>query len=281
MKIDAIIYSYKNKNLKRVVDTLLENTKSEICVYVFDQNTIDRSSSFLDSRVIYEHIFWDDLQSPNEKRGDIVDKSEAEYILQISDDCIVGQGWDVPLLEFIKDKRIILSGVGKPKIFKRDEFSIGCTWGPGDDFSIVNYLDKNFMFSTNDVWNSIVYPYYLKYNGEEEKLSLDFFRSGVDIVSVPKNTYIDLGLRVIEKSYVPFSRDHNYNLVVTDLIKEDTSISDGFRRTRDSFLNFHGISPAGIVPLPYSTNDVSYDPYGLSFQDIDARKFIANTKAIY
>lgn len=281
MKIDAILYAYKSKSLKLVVDTLLENTTSQIRLYVFDQNPIKRSEMFMDSRIVYEHLFWDAIQSPNEKRGDIIDKSDADYILHISDDCLVSPAWDEKLIDFIGRKQIVVSGKGNVKLFKKDHFSIGASWEYLSDFSMTNYIDRNFIFSTNEVWNSIVYPYYLKYNGEEEMLSLDFFRSGKDIYCSTKETYKDLGHRVLERSYVPFSIDHNYNKVVETLTSTSSDLDQGFQRTRDDFLSFHNMLPLDIVELPYQTNDVGYNPYGLTFQDIDARKFIANTKAIY
>ncbi len=48
-----------------------------------------------------------------------------------------------------------------------------------------------------------------------------------------------------------------------------------------TFFDFHGIEDFKIKKLPYPTNDVEYDQYGLRFQDVDARKFISKTKSIY
>lgn len=280
MKIDAIIYSYKNKNLKTVVDALLNNTISDIFIYVFDQHPLDRSEMFSDPRISYEHIFWDTIQSPCEHKGHIVNISTADYILEISDDSIVSEGWDQSLITFISGEQRIVSGNKKARLNNSDKFFIGVGGDASNNFELSGYIDRNFVFASTEVWNSIEYPYYLKYNGEEEMMSLDFFRAGVNIYSAPQSMYQDLQVRTIENVYVPFSKDHNYNLVVDSLTMAKPE-DPGFRKSTANFLEFHGISNLVLNKLPYQTNDVLYNPYGLKFQDIDARKFISTTRAIY
>jgi hypothetical protein len=280
-KIDAIIYSYKNKNLKAVVDALLSNTISDIFVYVFDQHPIDRTSFFLDDRISYEHVSWDALQSPCEYKGNIVNLSTADYILEISDDSLVSSGWDKLLISFVSEEQKIVSGNRKIKLENSDRFFLRPQFSESDSFELSGYVDRNFIFASADIWNNITYPYYLKYNGEEEMMSLDFFRAGKDIYCAPGNLYTDLGLRTLEKLYVPFSRDHEYNRVVDALTVTDPQEKQQFKKTLGEFLEFHGIADIDLNKLPYPTNDVAYNPYGLKFQDVDARKFISNTKAIY
>lgn len=280
-KIDAILYSYKNKNLKLVVDTLLENTDSDIFVYVFDQHPIDRSASFSDPRISYEHIFWDTIQSPSERKGHIVNISDADYILELSDDCLVSPNWDSEVVNFVRGEQRIVSGNRKVSIINDDKFFLSKEYSDNDQFSLSNYIDRDFIFATVDIWNSITYPYYLKYNGEEEMMSLDFFRSGKDIYAGPDRLYKNLAVRTLDNLYVPFSKDHAYNRVVDSMTTDEQNENRMFPRTRKEFFAFHGIEDLKLNRLPYSTDDVSYNPYGLSFQDIDARKFISNTKAIY
>lgn len=280
-KIDAIIYSYKNKNLKLVVDALLNNTISDIFVYVFDQHPIDRSSSFDNDRILYEHVSWDAIQSPCERKGHIVNISEADYILELSDDSVVSEGWDQSLITFVSGEQRIVSGNTKIKLENSDKFFLKTSGIASSSFELSGYINRNFIFASVDVWNNITYPYYLKYHGEEEMMSLDFFRTGKNIYSAPSSTYSDLGVRTLENIYVPFSKDHNYNKVVQSLTVKDPDEKNKFVKSLDEFLAFHGIENLVLNELPYSTNDVSYNPYGLSFQDIDARKFISNTKAIY
>ena len=280
-KIDAILYSYKNKNLKSVVDALLNNTNNDIFVHVFDQHPLDRSSMFNDARISYEHIFWDTIQSPCERKGNVVNISTADYILQLSDDSLVSKGWDQALITFVSGEQRIVSGNKKIALDSSDRFFLKADGPMSPSFELSGYVDRNFIFASTEIWNSITYPYYLKYNGEEEMMSLDFFRSGKNIYSAPNNLYSDLGLRTLDSLYVPFSKDHNYNRVVDALTTADPRERSQFQRSLSEFLEFHGIKQLDIKKLPYSTNDVEYNPYGLKFQDIDARKFISNTKAIY
>lgn len=279
MKIDAIIFSYKNRNLKRVVDALLSNTTNEIFVTVFDQNPIDRTEIFADPRIDYSHVVWDKIGSPSERKGDAINKSQADYILELSDDSLVSMGWDEMLIKQVEEKSCIVSGRGKVNVFKDGYFFIEKNNSPEEPSQLTNYIDRNFIFSSQRIWKSIQYPYYLKYNGEEEALSLDFFMSGYDIYSAPQITYEDLGLRTFQNLYVPFSKDHNYNMVV-DKLNESISKTNS-RRSGKDFFHFHGIEDATLKHLPYPTNDVLYDQYRLKFQDVDARKFISKTKSIY
>ncbi len=281
MKIDAIIYSYKNKNLRLVVESLLKNTVNDIFVYVFDQHPLDRSSMFQDNRISYEHIFWDAIQSPCERRGNIVNVSNADYILQLSDDIVVSNNWDQFLIAFISEEQRIVSGNKKVKLENSEKFFLKASGETSSNFELSGYIDRNFIFAARNIWNSIAYPYYLKYNGEEEMMSLDFFRAGKNIYSAPESTYEDLNVRTLENVYVPFSKNHNYNDVVKNLNGDVLKSEKDFPRSRNDFLKFHGIENLHLKELPFSTNDVLYNPYGLSFQDIDARKFISKTKAIY
>jgi hypothetical protein len=262
-----------------VVDALLSNTTNEIFVTVFDKNTIDREKTFSNPRVNYNHIVWDKIGSPSERKGDAINRSQADYILELSDDSLVSEGWDEMLIKQVEEKSCVVSGRGKVSIFKDGHFFIGKKNIPQEPSQLTNCIDRNFIFSSQSIWKSVQYPYYLKYRGEEEVLGLDFFMAGYDIYSAPESTYEDLGLRNLDNLYVPFSKDHNYNMAVDKINNSVTNTSS--RRSGKDFFDFHGIQEAMLKHLPYQTNDVVYDQYRLKFQDVDARKFISKTKSIY
>jgi hypothetical protein len=118
--IEATIYSYKNKNLLDVVNTLVQNTTNEIIINVYDQHQFDRSTLFQNYyNVIYNHIFWDYQDSPTKYKAITIAETNADYILLLSDDVIVRPGWDVELINFIKDSQVVISGMVTP--------SSGCT----------------------------------------------------------------------------------------------------------------------------------------------------------
>lgn len=276
--IEAIIYSYKNKNLKIVVDSLLENTDSEIIVNVYDQNPIDRSAHFAADNVKYNHIRWDSLSIPCEIKGDFVNKSSGEYVLVLSDDIILKKSWDVYAIDYIEDRSVALSGYGKILVKQDNPFYLSVHRIDFPDYSISNYIDKNFIFASKKNWEKVEYPYKLKYNGENESLSVNFFRSGVDVCSLPSDFVKDLGQKTIESLYVPYSINHGYNESINKIISDRNYEKI---RSLGDFEKFHRIDFSVLQALPFGTDDVSYDPYGLNFQDIDARKFISRTKAVY
>jgi hypothetical protein len=279
MKIEACIYSYKNKNLKLIVDNLILKTKNKIFINIFDQNTIDRSELFQTENVKYTYVFWDKIESPSEKKGNIINKSNADYILELSDDCLVFDNWDVELIDFIEKNNCVISGKDSVCLFKDTAFSYGTKFEQSQEIKITNYIVRDFIFSKNSIWKSVQYPYFLKYNGEQEMLSLNFFKAGYDIYCSSSKTYDDLGLKTIDSLYVPYSKDHNYNLVVESLNEPLQNLKNEKRTAKDFFF-FHKITNPKISPLPYDTNDVLYDPYRLEFQDVDARKFIAKVNSI-
>jgi hypothetical protein len=280
-RIDAVLYSYKNKNLKLVVESLLNNTKNDIHVKVFDQNTIDRTSMFQDPRLDYTHIMWDKIYSPSERKGDAIDKSDADYILELSDDCLLSDGWDTVVIDIVQSRGCVVSGNSFKKLFRDGPFFFSTTESESKTSKLVNYIDKDFIFTKNKIWKSIQYPYFLKYHGEAEMLSLNFFKAGYDIYSAPERIYTNLGLKTLDRLYVPYSKDHNYNIFVDRISGPSSEQESHTKRTSEDFFSFHGIEDFRIKKLPYPTNDVLYDQYGLNFQDMDARKFISRTKSIY
>lgn len=277
--IEVILYSYRNKNLRSVVDALVENTHDELLIHVYDQNTIDRSEKFTD--VDYNHIFWDRISSPCQLKGSLIHQAIASHILIMSDDVLLSRDWDVLVKDFISDRDILVSGAGVVGIKKVDSFSIAPVFGNLDSFSLSQYAVRDFMFASTTVWNKFNYPDNVKYNGEQELISLNAFRSEIDIYSAPSSLYKDLCNRTIENLYVPFSRDHGYNEAVDSLMIDDEEQYFLYLRYNLEFLKFHGLEEGSIKRLPYENNDVAYIPENLAFQDVDARKFISNTKAIY
>jgi hypothetical protein len=270
--IRALVFSYQNKNLKRVVDQLIENTKNEIFILVFDKHTIDRSFIFntlkYKDHVQYNHIFWDEIIGPAEYKSNMIDSDQCEYILSCSDDILVSKNWDEKLINFLKNENAVISGKGKLKLSKKDLFFFKQDRSSSLEFTLSNFIDRNFIFSKISNLKTL-YPKEVKYYGEEEMLSLSLFNKKIKIVSSPSDTYEDLENRTIENSYVPFSKEHGYNSVIQN-----------YWTTGAELLKFHGIGIGDLNKLPYNPDDVAYHPYQLSFQDVDSRKFLLPIKEI-
>ena len=120
--IEVILYSYKNKNLRSVVDSVINNTNDDVIIHVHDQNPIDRSEKFND--VDYNHIFWDSIVSPCELKGSLVYQAIASHVLVMSDDVILSENWDIAVKDFIDNRDILVSGAGILGANRVDPFSV-------------------------------------------------------------------------------------------------------------------------------------------------------------
>jgi hypothetical protein len=271
--ISCVLFSYKNKNLKKVVDELILNTKNEIFIVVFDKHNLDRKNLFSDlmykNKVEYRHIVWDEMKSPIDYKKEILYNSSSEYFLSISDDILVSKDWDEESINFLKTKDVVLSGCGELTLEKKNLFFFKQLREKSLSFNKTSFIDKNFIFCKTSMLKGI-YPNNLKYFGEDEMLSLNLFNRKTEIFSLPSKLYKDLLVRSIENSYTTFSLEHNYNLVI-----------EQYKKAPEEFLIACGIDRDSLYPLPYAHNDVDYNPDELSFQDLDARKFVMDIRGIY
>jgi hypothetical protein len=271
--IQALIFSYKNKNLKVVVEELIKNTSNEIFISILDKHNINRKDLFLNipgsEKIDYSHISWDELEGPAEYRGHAINENGFKYFLIISDDIIVYKDWDKTLINFLENKKAVVSGKGELSLSKKNLFFFKQNRSFSKDFTKSNFVDKNFIFGQTEYLKNS-YPTNLKYYGEDEMLSLNLFYKKVEIFSAPSNFYEDFGLRTVENKYTTFSLEHNYNDVIERYINAPAE-----------YLEMHKIDREVLAKLPYDPNDVAYNPYLLDFQHVDARKFITNPKSIF
>jgi hypothetical protein len=270
--IEALIFSYKNKNLKKVIDQLILNTSNKIFITVFDKHDLDRSSTFSSADysdyVKYTHIVWDELEGPAEYKANMVNNNSSKYFLMISDDILVSKSWDVELLSFINNNKTIISGAGKLSITQKNPFYLEKVWKSSDEFSFSNFINRNFIFGETLLFKDM-YPSTVKYFGDEEIMSLNLFNAGVKVCSAPSWIYQDLLERTIEKKYTTFSLEHNYNSAIEILSKAS-----------QEFLDLIGLTKSSLHKLPYDPDDVAYNPYLLDFQLVNSTKFVQDIKLI-
>jgi hypothetical protein len=266
---------------------LLNNaaTDIKISIKIFDQNPVIRKDLFQDiPSCIYEHLFWDWQNSPTLYKNRSINLAKEDYILILSDNVLLSSGWDKKVLDFIEDNNVVVSGSGPIKIEQKNNFYIKKELGISNNFIKNNFIDRSFIFAkTKTLKEKTKYPRYIKYNGEEEIISAELFTNGIDIFSAPSDTYSTIGDSTLESLYVPFSLNHNYNSAI-ELFKTGKnsfiSLLDGVRSI-DEFNKYHNDVFLTLFPLPFHTNDVEYNPLKLNFQSVDARKFVARTKAIH
>jgi hypothetical protein len=285
-EVSVIIYSYKGRILKDVVTNLFQTSsgKRKISVTVVDQHPLDRKKMFVDElSCSYVHIFWDWQNSPCLHKSESIKRFSSTYSMIMSDNVMLSKNWDDELIGFVNHNRVIVSGTGKVSLKSKNKFFVESLYSESDNFVLNQYLDRSLIFGLTSVIQEISYPIYLKYNGEEEVISADLFTKGIDIYGAPTRVYTEIGNNNLEELYVPFSINHNYNEAVSLLSKGSNSfISFGGReRAMRQFNEVHGEIFKTIKPLPFETNDVQYDPQDLNFNKVDARRYVARTKAIH
>jgi hypothetical protein len=290
-KIIFVVTSYKDKNfidfLKHTHDVTHRHSHFE----VYESNPIihDLEINKLDFHVAYDYKIWDSIESPVSKKTQRLEwlardnRNEDDVICFITPDTILSKDWYVDVIKFLKENpNSVISGNGKAKVGQKDYFSYQINFEESDQWEKNQIITKHFMVGFSGTFKSIKGPGYLKYNGEDEAWTLELLSNNIDIYSAPSSLYIDTKNRSMETTYKTWSSDHNYNVVV-DLIKGNNL--DKYNVTEEGlekFLSAHSsIKPDELYPLPYSTNDVDYDPYNLKMHEVDARRFIAGVKAIY
>lgn len=278
--LEIILYSYKGKYLKEILDQLQGYSSH---VVLLDQHPLDRKDLFFKTVKQYIHIFWDKQNSPCNYKKNFIDKVESDYILLLSDNVFLSSEAINEMISFIETNNCVISGFGSNKIEQKDLFSIKQIRDFSNSYSLTNFISRDFIIAKTDSLKKIQYPYFLKYNGEEELLSLLFFINNLNIYSAPSNFGNVIGKRTIEDLYVPFSLDHNYNEVINIFNGKNSSyIQQNINKDiiRD-FSIFHNFDFESLKPLPYINNDVLYDQYQLNFFGVNGRKFTETTRAIH
>lgn len=284
--IDIFIYSYKGKILRDVITTLKENSSktNKINIGIVDQHPLDRKQLFKNELGCgYTHVFWDHQTTPMIHKNNAIRSSTSNYLMMLSDNVLLEKDWDIKLIQYFNEKQAFLSGNHSIELAAKNLFYIETKKDSVDNLVKTNFIDRSLVFASTELFRKTLYPTYLKYNGENEHMSLDLFTQGIDIFSVPTNTYTEVGLTALEEHYVPFSINHNYNEVVDLMHNGKNSYTDMSNRIRsvEDFSKFHNFDFLSINKLPFYTNDVSYSPENLNFNKVDARKFVARTKAIH
>jgi hypothetical protein len=279
------VYSYKNKDLQKVVDNIYETTDGDFSLVVVDQHPMDREYVFSKYKnLTYRHVYWDFLYSPIMFKQEYIENTDFEHYLIMADNILLKSGWNSRVMEMYHDD-IVISGNSSIKIAQDDYFYLTPNKTVTDSSVLTNYVDRNFIFYSKNIMNTIGFSAYLKYNGEEEDMSIKLYRAGYDIYSATNEVYVVSQTSLMETLYVPYSLNHGYNSFLT-LLRSGTVGDDRklIKRSVEDFCNFHQIDVYKTNFLPFSHDDIVYDPNQLQI-DIDheagSRRFLANLKGIF
>lgn len=281
--ISVVIYSYKGRNLEAVVENLKATAKnSNLHIDIHDQFPLYRQDHF--DGCGYNHIFWDHIYSPIKYKSQSIRNFQTEYSLVMSDRIMLEDGWDEKLVSFVEgNKSSLVSGNGLSTLTFKNLFYIGRVNNFLNNFELNNLIDRDFIFGKTDVLKSVEFPEYLKYNGEEEVLSLRYWSQGTDIYAAPTSIYSKPFPNTIETLYTPFSKDHFYNEAVSLMTTGKNNFDDISNNTRNhvDFSNYHKLDLLELKKLPFEKNDVLYDPLSSGYNKLDAKKFMTRTKALH
>lgn len=292
--INVVLYSYRDKDALRTIDNLLSNTsnKSYLNIRWYDQNGLEKSKPFynlIKNKVCngsYNYIFWDDMHGPVWYRDSAIQSLiREEYLLLIYPGISFSKNWDIELINFIKNKDIIISGNKDIILNIENNFFIDKKYSNIKNFKLNNFIDRRFIFgATKHIKRSkidnMIMPRWLKYYGDEEILSLQYFKNNIGVFACPSNIYTIEKPSTIEdfNYYVTFSKYHNYNLVL-DVFKNNKNTLFNQNIVKN-FINFHNVDFTKLHYLPFNTNDVEYNYENTSYDRIDGSKFITKIKRV-
>jgi len=284
--IHVTIYSYKNKLLKEFVKNLLDKSskKNNIAISVLDQSTLTRQDYFDTlSQVHYDHIFWDKIKGPCYYKNEILKESKYSYTLFLSDNVYLNQDWDEHLLSNLQGKYSIITGKNKTTLTNDGLFYLKKQYEITNNFDKSYFVSRDLIFGHTEILQQIGYPWYMKYYGEEEILSIMFFANNIKIYSCPDNFYKKEFPDTVEQLYTTFSKYHNYNEMIK-LFKTRENKYESINRPLMGdipfFFNSHEINLEELNYLPFALDDVQYDPDLSLYTDIDSKKFMTKINYI-
>lgn len=296
--INVVMYSYKDKDAIKTLENLMEKWSKKIFLFIHwhDQNGINRSKLLIDLVNRYDNcngayfpVHWDNID------GAVLYKDlrlkatfGGRYHLSITPGTMVEQDWDLKLINFVSGKNIVVSGNKQVSIQNKNLFFIKKQFINIDNFTKTNYIDRNFIFGNvimmkNSSLGTFNFPGWLKYYGEEEALSLQYFKDSIDIYAAPENIVKINRYSTLEdfNYYVPFSKYHNYNELINLFKNNVNNIVGGIEQgVVESFNKYHNFNFNSLESLPFSTNDVNYRITDSSYDKVDGNRFIKQIRKV-
>jgi hypothetical protein len=103
----------------------------------------------------------------------------------------------------------------------------------------------------------------LKYNGEEEYISINLLQNEISLKCLFTTFYSDLSKNLSEEQYVPFSLNHGYNAFLNEY--------------REMMNKYYGVL---LLDLPFSTDDVMYSIDKSKVDKIGGDRYLNKIKVI-
>lgn len=281
-KILVHIYSYKERNLLNFVEGIINKSSGSniIDIYITDQNNLTRLRQFVPyNNVRYDVIWWDEFLSPNLYIQKTINENaykQYDYALLLKQHIEFKDGWDTDLINLLPENAVI-SGQGKFRLSIDKNFYIKKDKRISREVISTGFIDRNFIFAKFKDIRNIIFPYELKYYGDEEYFSIQFLNNGIDIFALPTDYYTVVSKPIHERGYIPFSLNHNYNEVVSLL--KDNSTSRLPYKDPSKFLQLIGLDLTNLYKLPFDFNDIEYDRFS-SLDKTGGKRYIERLNSV-
>ena len=266
--IGVCLYGYQSKNIIDSLNNLLKKSSgnNKLLVNIIDQNNIERSrkisNEYTHIKIKYNFIKWDSIISPIFLKNKIFKSLNVDYYLEIGDGIFLNDNWDEYLIKNIKDNEV-LSGNKSISVIKKNLFQLDKRYQDGDSLSNSIMIDRDFIFSKYSTYNSIEKPIYLKYNGEEESMSIDLLEKEIVLKCLFTGFYSNFCKDLSLEQYVPFSLNHGYNLFI--------------EKYREKIKKYYGLD---LLSLPFNTDDVLYSIDRSKIDKIGGNRYLNKIKVI-
>lgn len=296
--INVVLYSYKSKDAIDTLKDLMNKRSKKVFVFVHwhDQNALNRSKmleDLINSQDMcngdYFPIHWDNNEGAVEYKDTRLRATfGGKYHMTITPGTKLAKDWDLKLISYVENKNIIISGNSKVILNKKNKFFVDKILSPVNDYTITNYIDRNFIFGNvvlmkNSLLGSWMFPGWLKYYGEEEVLSLQYFKNNVEVVAAPHDLVEINRYTTLEdfKYYVPFSKYHNYNEALK-LFKEGENdiVGNIDKKIIHEFFQSVNFDFSSLSYLPFPHNDVSYKVSTTEYDKLGGRRFIKQVRKV-
>lgn len=269
--IKVFIYSYKNKNLlDQVKDLISKQSKMfDISYYIFDQNNVDRNFYFNEiPNVIYKFVRWDDYKSITYYRNTVIlNDNITNYFLEINPNVLVMDSWDLYLSSVLKENGVV-SGKGTTNLLI-DRHLVISSSDESTEVLLTNFADMNLLFLKSKDAMILTNLNMIKDLGQNLFASCLLLMSGLSIYSLPSKAY-QLTEQDNKDTYVPYSKIHGYNKMLSYLISKNNK----------AFQDFHKIDLSKLTKLPYEIDDVEYLSFRISLEDLDIPRFLSGYNGV-
>lgn len=296
--INVVMYSYKSKDAINTIENLLKTWSGKVFLFIHwhDQNGMDRSklledlvNSYDNCNGAYVTVHWDNID------GAVLYKDlrlkatfGGRYHLTINPGTVLEQDWDLKLINFVRGKYIIVSGDKNVSISQDSPFFIKKNLSDITEFTKTNFIDRNFIFGNvimmkNSFLGQYNFPGWLKYYGEEETLSFQYYKDGIDIYAAPDSIVKINRYSTLDdfNYYVPFSKYHGYNEMIKLFKEGKNSAIDfiSFEKLKE-FNSIHNFDFSSLCYLPFDGNDVKYRINDSKYDKMNGSRFIKQIRKV-